>query len=123
MFASTISSSQHVKSGKLRAIAVTGGRRTQAFPEVPTVTESGVPGFEWTSSYSLYAPAGTSPAIIRAVNLVVRQGMSTPETVKYLAADGAEPAPPATPEEFKAKFARDYAELEKLVKAANIRIN
>jgi len=62
-------------------------------------------------------------AIIRAINLVVKQGINTPETMKYLAADGAAAAAPATPEEFKAKFAKDYDTMEKLVKATNLRIN
>jgi tripartite-type tricarboxylate transporter receptor subunit TctC len=122
MFASTVSSTQHIKTGKLRIIAVSGARRTQAFPDVPTVAESGVPGFEWNNSYSLFAPAGTPQTIVRAINAVVKQGINTPETVKYLAADGAEPAAPATPEEFKAKFATEYDRFEKLIKAANIQI-
>lgn len=122
-FASTISSIQHIKSGKLRAIAVTGARRTQAMPDVPTISESGVPGFEWSNSYSLFAPAGAPQAIVRAINLVVKQGVNTLETAKALAADGSEPAAPATPEEFKAKFAVDYDRMEKLIKAANIQIN
>lgn len=122
-FASTVSSMQHIKTGRLRVIAVTGARRTPAMPDVPTISESGVPGFEWSNSYSLFAPAGTPQAIIRAINLVVKQGINAPETAKSLAADGAEPAAPATPEEFKAKFATDYDKMEKLIKAANIRIN
>src|SRR5258706_7577341 len=123
MFASTISSTQHIKTGKLRIIAVSGARRTQALPDVPTVAEAGVPGFEWSNSYGLVAPAGTPHTIVKLINAVVKQGVNTPETVKYLVADGAEPAAPATPEEFKAKFATDYARYEKLMKTANIRIN
>jgi len=123
MFASTISSTQHIKTGKLRIIAVSGARRTQALPDVPTVAEAGVSGFEWSNSYGLFAPAGTPHNIVKVINAVVKQGVNTPETVKYLVADGAEPAAPATPEEFKAKFASDYARYEKLMKTANIRIN
>jgi tripartite-type tricarboxylate transporter receptor subunit TctC len=123
MFASTVSSAPYIKNGTLRVIAVTGARRTPVFPDVPTISESGVPGFEWHNTYSLFAPAGTARAIIRAINLVVKQGINTPETMKYLAADGAAAAAPATPEEFKAKFAKDYDTMEKLVKATNLRIN
>ena len=122
-FASTVASSPHIKSGKLKGIAVTGAKRTQAYPEIPTVSESGVPGFELSNSYSYYAPAGTQRAIVRAISAVVSQGMNSPETVKQLAADGSEAAPPATPEQFKAKFEKDYADLEKLIKAANIKFN
>jgi tripartite-type tricarboxylate transporter receptor subunit TctC len=122
-FSNTVTSGAHVRSGKLRGLAVTSARRGKVFPEMPTVAESGVPGFELSNSYGYFAPAATSQAIVRAVNAVVAQAMNAPETVKLLAADGSEPIPPTTPAEFKAKFAREYAELEKLVRAANIKIN
>ena len=120
-FASTVASASHIKSGRLKGIAVTGARRTQAYPAMPTVSESGVPGFELTNSYNYYAPAGTPRAIIREISRVVGQGMNSPETVKHLAADGSEPAPPSTPEAFKVKFEKDYADVEKLIRAANIK--
>jgi tripartite-type tricarboxylate transporter receptor subunit TctC len=122
-FSNVVTSGAHVRSGKLRGLAVTGAKRGQVFPDMPTVAESGVPGFELSNSYGYYAPAGTSMAIVRAMAAVIAQGMNSPDTVKHLAADGSEPYPPATPDEFRAKFAREYAELEKLVRAANIKIN
>lgn len=122
-FASTVSTATYAKSGKLRGLAVTGPRRVQAYPDLPTVSESGVPGFELTNSYNFYAPAGTPRAIIRTINAVVTQGMHLPETMKVLAAEGTEAAAPATPEEFKATFEREYTELEKLIKASNIKFN
>lgn len=122
-FASTVATAPHARSGRLKALAITGSRRVPLYPELPTVSESGLPGFELTNSYSFYAPAGTPRGIIRAINAVVSQGMNSPETTKVLAAAGTEAVAPATPEEFKAKFERDYAEMEQLVRAANIRIN
>ena len=122
-FSNVVTSGAHVRSGKLRGLAVTSARRGRVFPEMPTVAESGVPGFELTNSYGYYAPAGTPVTIVRAMAVAVAQGMNSPDTVKLLAADGSEPYPPTTPDEFKAKFAREYAELEKLVRAANIKIN
>ena len=122
-FSNVVTSGAHVRSGKLRGLAVTGAKRGQVFPDMPTVAEAGVPGFELTNSYGYYAPAGTSMTIVRAMAAAVAQGMNSPDTVKHLAADGSEPYPPATPDQFKAKFAREYAELEKLVRAANIKIN
>jgi len=122
-FSNVVTSGAHVRSGKLRGLAVTSARRGQVFPEMPTVAESGVPGFELTNSYGYYAPAGTSMNIVRAMAAAVAQGMNSPDTVKLLAADGSEPYPPTTPDAFKAKFAREYAELEKLVKTANIKVN
>jgi tripartite-type tricarboxylate transporter receptor subunit TctC len=121
-FSNMVTSGAHVRSGKLRGLAVTSPQRGQIFPEMPTVAES-VPGFELSNSYGYYAPAGTSPTIVRALSAVVAQAMNSPDTVKLLAADGSEPIPPTTPGEFKAKFAREYAELEKLVRAADIKLN
>jgi tripartite-type tricarboxylate transporter receptor subunit TctC len=122
-FSNTVTSGVHLKSGKLRGLAITSPRRGQVFPEMPTVSESGVPGFELSNSYAYFAPAGTPRGIVRAINAVVSQGMNSPDTVRLLTADGSEPIPQATPEEFKARFDRAYAELEKLIRAANIRIN
>ncbi|MGQ0750933.1 MAG: tripartite tricarboxylate transporter substrate-binding protein [Betaproteobacteria bacterium] len=98
-------------------------RRGKLFPDMPTVSEAGVPGFELSNSYAYFAPAATPRGIISAINAVVSEGMNTPATVKALAADGSEVVPAARPEEFKAKFDREYAELEKLVKAMKIAVN
>ena len=119
----TITAGAHLKSGKLRAVAMTGPKRIQVYPNVPTVSESGVPGFELTNSYGFFAPAGTPQPIIAKWNSATIEVMHAPETQKVLAADGAEAAPPATSAEFKAKFARDYAEMEKTIVAANIKLN
>lgn len=121
-FSNTVTSGAHIRSGKLRGLAITSLQRGQIFPEMPTVAESGVPGFELSNSYGYYAPAGTPLGIVREINAVVSQGMNAPDTVRLLAADGSEPIPPATPGEFKARFEKNYAELEKLIAAANIRI-
>jgi len=117
----TITAGAHIKSGKLKAVAVTGPKRVQVYPDLPTVAES-LPGYELTNSYAFYGPAGISMAIVRKMNDAVIQVMQAPETRKVLAGDGAEPAPPATHEEFKAKFTRDYAEMEKTIVVANIRL-
>ena len=122
-FSNIVTSGAHMKSGKLRGLAITSPQRGKVFPELPTVSESGVPGFELANSYGYFAPAGTPRGIIREINAVVGRGMNAPETVRLLAADGSEPLPPSTPEAFRDRFQREYAELEKLVSRANIRIN
>jgi len=122
-FATFASAGAHIKSGKLKAIAFTGAGRSALYPDLPTVSEAGVPGFELHNTYGYYAPAGTPQAIIRAINAVVSQGMNAPETVKTLAADGNEVVAPATPEEVKAKFEREYVALEKLIRTLNITLN
>lgn len=121
-FSNTVTSGVHLRNGKLRGLAITSPRRGPLFPDMPTVSESGVPGFELSNSYAYFAPAGTPLNIVRAINAVVSQGMNSPDTLKVLAAEGAEVAAPATPQEFKAKFERDYMELEKLIKAMNIEL-
>lgn len=121
-FASTVSSAPYVRSGKLRGLAVTGPRRARAYPDLPTVSESGLPGFELTNSYNFFAPAGTQAGIVRAINAVVSQGMNSPEMTKVLDAVGTEAVAPAAPQEFKAKFERAYAEMDVSVRSANIRI-
>jgi len=122
-FSNIVTSGAHVRSGRLRGLATTGARRGQVFPDMPTVSEAGVAGFELSNSYAYFAPAGTPRAIVRAVNTVLSEGMHAPDTVKRLAADGSEPVARATPEEFRAKFEREYAALEKTVRAAKITIN
>jgi tripartite-type tricarboxylate transporter receptor subunit TctC len=121
-FSNTVTSGVHLRSGKMRGLALTGPRRTPLFPDMPTVSESGVPGFELSNSYAYFAPAGTSRAIVRAINTVVTQGMNSAATLKALAADGSEVVAPATPEQFKAKFDREYLELDKLIEKVGIQL-
>src|SRR5262249_21233249 len=83
----TITAGPHMKTGKLKALAFTGPRRVQAYPDLPTVAESGLPGFELTNSYGFYAPAGTPAVIVHKINATMIEVMSSPETRKILAAD------------------------------------
>ncbi|MGZ8211925.1 MAG: Bug family tripartite tricarboxylate transporter substrate binding protein [Burkholderiales bacterium] len=119
-FATIATAGAHLKSGRLRAVAITGIRRSALLPDLSTVAEAGVPGFQLHNTYGYFAPAGTSMAIVRAINAVVSQGMNAPETVKTLAADGNEVVAPMTPEDLRIKLDREYAELDKLVKTLNI---
>jgi len=121
-FSNFVTSGAHLKSGRMRGLAYTGARRTPLAPDMPTVSEAGVPGFELTNSYAYYAPAGTPRGVVRSINSIIVQGMNSPETMKALAADGSEVVAPMTPEEFRAKFDRQLRGLEALVKAANIRL-
>ena len=112
----------HLKSGKLRGIAFSGARRSDLLPDVPTVSEAGVPGFTCHNTYGYLAPAGTPRAIVRVLNAVIAQGINAPAIVKTLAAEGSEVVAPVTPEEFKAKFDSEYAALEKLMRVINIKL-
>ena len=122
-FSTTATGGPHMKLGKVRALAFTGARRSSLYPDLPTVSEAGVPGFELHNTYGYFAPAGTPQPIVRAINAVVSQGMNAPETVKALALDGNEVVAPMTPEALKAKLDREYAEMDRLIRTLGITIN
>ena len=122
MFTSTISGAPHMKSGRVKAIAVTSLRRLPVFPDLPTVSESGVPNFEMDNFYGIYAPAGLPPAILSALNQQIVRIMNAPEMKQRVAADGAEVAPPASPGAFKEKFAKQIDMWEKFIKTTNIKL-
>jgi tripartite-type tricarboxylate transporter receptor subunit TctC len=121
MFTSTVSAAAHMKSGRLRAIAITSPKRHAALPELPTVAESGVPGFRQSNNYSLYAPAGTPKAIVDGLNQIVSEGLRTPDAVRRLAAEGTEPAERMSPEEFRRMIAEEYTQIEGLLKRINFK--
>jgi tripartite-type tricarboxylate transporter receptor subunit TctC len=109
----------HVKSGKLRGLAVTGSKRWPLLPEVPTLAEAGVTGFEKYNWFGVLAPAGTPAAIINQLNRELVAIMRDPELQKWLESQGAEAAT-GTPEEFAAFIRRDQAKWAKVVKDTGI---
>lgn len=109
-----------VRAGRLRGLATTGLKRMPAMPELPTIAEAALPGFEAVSSYSLYVPAGVAPSIIRSINTAMAQAMQSAEARKSVMAEGAEIAPALTPEELRAKFEREFVEMEKVVRGAKM---
>src|SRR5688572_7891651 len=121
VLASSISATPHIKSGRLRSLGTTGLKRVAAFPDLPTVAET-LPGFKVTNTYNLFAPAGTPRSVADTLNRTVGQGMRSPEMMKRLAGDGSEPAEPNTPEQFRAYVAREYDEVEKLLKTLNLKL-
>lgn len=115
-FVSTISSTPHIKSGRLRALAVTSAARARAYPELPTVAESGAPGFDLTNWYGLYAPAGTPPAIVRLLHGETVRALNSPDLQARFANAGAETAASPTPAEFGRLLAKEVAKWEKIMK-------
>ena len=107
-------------AGKLRALAVTGLKRSDLMPEVPTVAESGLPGFEVALRYGLAAPAGTPRPIIERLNKEMRAALAGDEVKKRLATEGAEPLA-STPEEYAADVDREETQWSKLVKAIGLK--
>lgn len=117
-----ISATQAIKAGKLRALASLGLKRVAALPDVPTVAEQGLPGFKIVNSYNLFAPAGTPPAVLAALNRAVGDFMYTPAMAQRLAADGSQAGERMTPPAFKAYLAREYSEVERQVKNLNVKL-
>ncbi|MGB9045560.1 MAG: tripartite tricarboxylate transporter substrate binding protein, partial [Pseudolabrys sp.] len=104
-----------VKEGKLRALGVTGLKRSATFPEVPTVAEQGLPGFEAVLHYGIVAPAGTPRPIIDKLNAALRAALGDPKVHGHIATEGAEPLP-TTPDEYAADIDREETKWSKLVK-------
>lgn len=112
----------HVKSGKMRPIAVANRERVGVLPNVPTIAEAGVPGYEASAWYGLFAPAGTPPAVVRRLHEEAIKALKRPEVRERLTAIGAEPGG-NTPEEFQAFIRAEVEKWSKVVKAANIRLD
>ncbi len=121
MFDNLPSSLQLIKAGKLRALAVTSAQRSSALPDLPTVAEAGLPGFEATSWFGLLAPAGTPPDVIAKINAEVAHWLASPEAKDKLASLGAIAAG-GSPEDFARHIAAETAKWQKVVKASGARV-
>ncbi len=109
-----------MKSGRLRALGVTGEKRTSFAPELPTIAESGVPGYEASLWWGMFAPSKTPKPIIDRLNGEIHKAMTSPEMKKLYVEFGAEPAP-TTPEAFSAMVKKEIAKWSKVVKDAGIK--
>ena len=110
----------HIKSGRLRALAVTSAERADALPDVPTVAEAGVPGYEMVMWYGLIAPAGVPRDIVERLNGEVGKILATRETKEHLRSDTAV-AVGGTPEQFQDRIRKDIAVWQKVVAERGIR--
>jgi tripartite-type tricarboxylate transporter receptor subunit TctC len=110
----------HVKSGKLRVVAVGGAKRLASMPEVPTVAEQGYPGFQTSQWYGLNAPAKTPPEVVRRLAAEAAKAAKSPLMLERLAVDDAE-AVGSTPEEYAAFIKREQERWSKVVRTANIK--
>jgi tripartite-type tricarboxylate transporter receptor subunit TctC len=111
----------HVQTHKLRALGVTGSKRAAGLPDIPTIAEAGVPGYEASAWYGVLAPAGTSSAIVARLQGEIHAVLRVPDLVDRLTARGLESAP-NTPNEFARIIAAELAKWSKVVAAAGVKL-
>ena len=112
----------HVKSGKLRALAVTSEKRSALAPELPTLAESGLPGYSSVTWFGVYLPAGAPPALVARVHQAFAKAVRAPEVADSLAKLGVEPAAPSTPAQFGAMVQADSARWASVIRQHKISI-
>jgi tripartite-type tricarboxylate transporter receptor subunit TctC len=121
VFSNILSSLPHVKTGRARAIAVTSTTRSSILPQVPTIAESGVAGYEAVNWYGWLAPAGTPAAIVNRLNAAIGEIVKTADMRERLPRDGAEPAW-STPAQLSRHLVTDIARWRKVIRDAKVRV-
>ena len=122
MFATALSVKSHIQSGKVRPLAVTTAKRSAAFPDLPTIAEAGVPGFDATTWHGLFAPAGTPPEIVSRLNTEVNRILQMPDVLKLLESMGAD-IKGGTSKELADHVQSEIAKWAKVINAAGITLN
>ncbi|MBI4192948.1 MAG: tripartite tricarboxylate transporter substrate binding protein [Betaproteobacteria bacterium] len=122
VFASNTGLMEPAKAGKVRPIAVTGTKRFTELPDVPTIAESGIPGYNVTGWQGFYAPAGTSADIVRRLHAEAGRALNSPDVKEKLVKTGNEPDV-SSPEEFAAFVRAEIGKWTKVVKESNLRID
>jgi tripartite-type tricarboxylate transporter receptor subunit TctC len=116
-------SAGYVRSGKMRVLGVSSAKRIPEYPDVPTVAEAGVPGYEVITWYGVFAPGGTPPAIVGRLHADIAQAMEAPTARTRLAEAGADGSVTRTPGEFAALVRADTARYAKIIKEAGLKID
>jgi tripartite-type tricarboxylate transporter receptor subunit TctC len=122
MMANVISALPHVRSARLRALGVTGSKRTTVAPDIPTIAEAGVPGYEVLQWYGVLAPAATPREIIGRLHGVIAHAVQDPKIRERIVADAGEPVG-NTPDEFSAILRADYKKWGDVIRKAGIRVD
>lgn len=122
MFDNLPSAMPHIKSGALRAVAVTSSQRFPALPNLPTIAESGLPGYDATSWFGLWAPASTPADLVARLNSEINQILAQADVKQVMLEQGAEAAPD-TPPQFAAFIQSEANKWAKVVKAANVQLD
>ena len=121
MFNSIVALVPQIRAGKVRALAVTSRNRSSLLPDIPTLAESGLSGYEAGSWYGILAPAGTPREIVMRLNAEIVRAVKQPELRERLAGEGADPIG-GTPEEFSAHIRTELARMGKLIRDARIKV-
>ena len=122
VFDPVLTSTPMIKSGRVRALAVTSAQRSALLPDVPTAAQAGVKGYEAGNWFGIFAPAGTPREIVERVNAAINRSMSRPEMKDKLLSQGAD-ALTGTPAELAALVQRELAKFAKIIKAAGVRVD
>lgn len=120
MFSSAVAMLPHAQAGRLRAIAMTGAKRSAAIPSIPTVAEAGVPDYESASWYGIVAPAGTPRAIIELLNREIVAAVRAPDITKRLVAEAVTPVG-SSPAEFAAHIQKEFTRIGQVVRSPGAR--
>lgn len=121
LLATPSATTPHMRSGKVKALAVTSARRSRLFPDIPTLVESGLTDFDVSGWFGIFAPTGTPMPIVNALNQEIVDILKLPEVQKQMLADGSEPAP-VSPAEFRASMLRELDRWDKVIKAINFKL-
>jgi tripartite-type tricarboxylate transporter receptor subunit TctC len=120
LVSSLVQTGAHIRSGKLKALGVGSAKRSALFPDIPTIAEAGVPGYEMANWWGIVAPTGTPQPIVDKLAKEIGVVLSAPETQKHFAAEGAEVVQ-KTPAEFAAFIEAELAKWQRVVRDAKIK--
>ena len=121
-FTTLLSARPHMSSGKIRILGITAGKRSPAIPDIPTIAEAGVPGFEANQWYGVVTSGKVPMPIVNKLSAMLKDAVNSPEVVERLSADGSTPLT-STPAQFKAHISSEISKWRKLVKDAGLQMN
>ena len=119
-FLGVVPASPYIKAGRMRALGITSRKRSAVLPELQTIAEAGVPGYEFASWYGILVPAGTPPGVVSKLNEYIVKAMRSPEVEKHLGAEGAEIIA-SSPAQFGAHIKKELVRWAEVIKAAGVR--
>lgn len=122
MFANMPGTLQHVKTGRLRVLAVTSEKRSPLLPETPTIAEAALPGYKAATWFGILAPAGTPPDVVAKLNRELAKALASPDLTEHLRMEGAEPTG-GSPEQFRAFIKEDMERWAAVVRASGAKAN